>query len=50
MSHWGMQLFTGHDIIISCSIREARKNETSGSLTSMEEKNEKGIAGGIPGV
>lgn len=34
MSYWGMQLFTGHDIIISCSIRGAWKNETLGSLTS----------------
>lgn len=45
MSHWGMQLFTGHDIIISHSIRKAQKNETVGSLTSLckkkKRKNEK---------
>lgn len=33
----GMQLFTGHDIIISCSIRGAQKNETSGSLTFLHK-------------
>lgn len=38
MSHWGMQLFTGHDIIISRSIREAQKNETLGSLASLRKK------------
>lgn len=48
MSHWGMQLFTGHDIIISRSIREAQKNETLGSLTSLHQKKE--IAGGIPQI
>lgn len=48
-----MQLFTGHDIIISRSIREAQKNETSGSLASLHKKNRKKrkeIAGGIPQI
>lgn len=33
-----MQLFTGHDIIISRSIREAQKNGTLGSLASYKKK------------
>lgn len=36
-----MQLFTGHDIIISRSIREAQKNETLGNLTSLLCKKKK---------
>lgn len=46
-----MQLFTGHDIIISRSIGETQKNETLGSLASLHKKkqpNEK--AGGIPQI
>lgn len=45
-----MQLFTGHDIIISRSIREAQKNETLGSLTSLRKKKKNEIAGGIPQI
>lgn len=44
-----MQLFTGHDIIISRSIREAQKNETLGSLPFLRKK-KKEIAGGIPRI
>lgn len=37
-SYKGMQLFTGHDIIISCSISKAQKNETLGSSTLHKKK------------
>lgn len=43
----GMQLFTGHDIITSCSIRGAQKNETLGSRASFNKWKKK-IACGAP--
>lgn len=45
-----MQLFTGHDIIISRSIREAQKNKTFGSLTSLRRTKKEEIAGGVPHI